>query len=569
FKAGESENNVVSFYEYDVWNQLKKSTESNKIVSYAYNGEGYRVQKNVNGQIEKYVYEGDKVVLELDGAGTQTAANLYGMNLVSRTADSETAYYLYNGHADVVGLINTAGDTLATYYYDAFGNATETTGDKDNPYRYAGYRYDEETDVYYLNARYYDAKIARFMTEDTYRGSAMDPLSLNLYTYVSNNPIRYYDPTGHSQEDYERGMDQVADQIAGDISDDALNDNLAAQIDALQEAIESENEAEADLYKGRIDALEDLLQDKDASKNGGKKRSKAEIVSEKAINAYMSGNSYIGNRFVLGLYQSFVGYRKSTSLISKEGPLLASVASDIGGPIYYNDKPKPATKGTGNSEDVTRALARLLIGNPINAFVTQNPYPTEFLTGVPVIDLFYAAGFVMDNDGVYHARQDALQQYGGYNSVYDIIFDYATSMKAQPFQFTYDDQDYRFWAWKGDYLNLGAGAELGLYKRLSVFGNQTDHWLVDTNLALPMTLTLNDNKGNPIASYNPSEPQWWITAFNPDKQNVNAGDLRVTYTVDFSGNKENEGMFDAFYKAFKKNSMWTFDTKNNTATLNF
>jgi hypothetical protein len=53
--------------------------------------------------------------------------------------------------------------------------------------------------LYYLNSRFYDAKIARFLSEDTYRGKARDPLSLNLYSYVSNNPITYSDPTGHHQ----------------------------------------------------------------------------------------------------------------------------------------------------------------------------------------------------------------------------------------------------------------------------------------------------------------------------------------------------------------------------------
>ncbi len=197
FKAGESEDSSVSFYEYDELNQLVKTTEGNKKISYAYNGEGYRVQKSINGQVSNYLYEGDKVVLETNGTGAQTAANIYGTNLVSRTADSETAYYLYNGHADVVALLSTTGSTLASYYYDAFGNATEKTGTASNPYRYAGYRYDEETDVYYLNARYYDAKIARFMTEDTYTGQMNDPLSLNLYTYCHNEPMMYVDPTGH------------------------------------------------------------------------------------------------------------------------------------------------------------------------------------------------------------------------------------------------------------------------------------------------------------------------------------------------------------------------------------
>lgn len=57
--------------------------------------------------------------------------------------------------------------------------------------------YDEETEIYYLNARYYDPKIARFLTEDTFRGVKNDPLSLNLYTYCHNEPIMYIDPDGH------------------------------------------------------------------------------------------------------------------------------------------------------------------------------------------------------------------------------------------------------------------------------------------------------------------------------------------------------------------------------------
>jgi RHS repeat-associated protein len=52
--------------------------------------------------------------------------------------------------------------------------------------------------LYYLNARMYDPKTARFIQEDTYDGNPNDPLSLNLYTYCANNPLIYWDPTGHS-----------------------------------------------------------------------------------------------------------------------------------------------------------------------------------------------------------------------------------------------------------------------------------------------------------------------------------------------------------------------------------
>ncbi len=110
--------------------------------------------------------------------------------------------YLYNGHSDIVSLVKSNGEVRVSYYYDAFGNVInkdlKNQGEISNPFGYSGYQYDEETKTYYLNARMYDPQYARFLQEDTYRGKANDPLSLNLYTYVHNNPIRYFDPSGHS-----------------------------------------------------------------------------------------------------------------------------------------------------------------------------------------------------------------------------------------------------------------------------------------------------------------------------------------------------------------------------------
>lgn len=140
-----------------------------------------------------------------------------------------------------------------------------------------------------------------------------------------------------------------------------------------------------------------------------------------------------------------------------------------------------------------------------------------------------------DGDGIYHTRQDALQQYGGYNDFYDFAFDLATSMASAKFPFTYNGKGYILWAWKGDYLNLGAGAELGIY-----YGGEP-HWLVDTSLAMEMHLMLH-YKGQLIADYAPNERQWWITSFNPFVLGARAGDLMATYFVYFS----DMGMFNAF-----------------------
>ena len=196
--AGETEDGVsqfAEFYEYDSFNQLIKVTKGAATNIYSYNGEGMRVNKNANGVLTSIGYEYDKPIVEHNGTEF-TAVNLYGTNLISRTAGNQTLYYQFNGHADVVGLIDNTGTLVASYYYDAFGVPTEQTGDASNPFRYGGYVYDEETGLYYIRSRFYDASVARFIQEDIYTGKYSDPLSLNLYTYVLNNPLRYLDPTG-------------------------------------------------------------------------------------------------------------------------------------------------------------------------------------------------------------------------------------------------------------------------------------------------------------------------------------------------------------------------------------
>lgn len=198
-----------AIYEYNVFNQLVRTYQGNKTIENVYNAEGLRVSKTVNGETCNYLYEYDKIVLETDGAGNQTARNVYGTSLLSREAGGEKLTYHYNGHGDVTSLTNTSGTVTASYYYDVFGNHLSGRGGGgeqdgagesliDNPFRYAGYEFDDETDLYYLKSRFYSAETARFLQEDTYRGDPSDPLSLNLYVYCANAPIRYWDPTGFS-----------------------------------------------------------------------------------------------------------------------------------------------------------------------------------------------------------------------------------------------------------------------------------------------------------------------------------------------------------------------------------
>jgi RHS repeat-associated protein len=78
-----------------------------------------------------------------------------------------------------------------------FGSHIGTTGNVENPYRYAGYRWDAETGLYYLNARYYAPEIGRFITRDAFHGFEDDPASLNWYNYAHSNPVTYVDLNGY------------------------------------------------------------------------------------------------------------------------------------------------------------------------------------------------------------------------------------------------------------------------------------------------------------------------------------------------------------------------------------
>ena len=97
---------------------------------------------------------------------------------------------------------------MVEYNYDGYGNiismvdnTTNKIGEK-NPYRYRSYYYDAETTWYYLNSRYYNPNIGRFITMDEieYLGSTSTLLSYNLFTYCEGNPVIYGDNVGNARE---------------------------------------------------------------------------------------------------------------------------------------------------------------------------------------------------------------------------------------------------------------------------------------------------------------------------------------------------------------------------------
>ncbi|MCL6600922.1 MAG: hypothetical protein K6T81_19630 [Alicyclobacillus macrosporangiidus] len=116
--------------------------------------------------------------------------------------------YVYDGLGNIIGLVDdtstdsTYGTEVVKYTYDAWGNvlthtdSTNTGLDTANPFIYRGYWYDWDTGLYYLNARYYNPKIGRFLSEDPVAPKVGDAESYNAYSYVRNNPQSFTDPNG-------------------------------------------------------------------------------------------------------------------------------------------------------------------------------------------------------------------------------------------------------------------------------------------------------------------------------------------------------------------------------------
>ena len=195
------------------------------------------------------------------------------------------------------------------------------------------------------------------------------------------------------------------------------------------------------------------------------------------------------------------------------------------------------------------------------------------LTQDGVLDpaILAAIGAFKDEKGVYHIKQDYWQswEFVGYNSLYDWFFDIGvgtTGGTVEYMNFPFigaDGKKYTIWVWKGDYINLGAGAEAGIYKESGIPG----HWLTSTENAMPMTLDLKEDRSRrTIFRYSPSEDNWWITGFFPlgAGHTVQASELEATITIDFS---DNENLYEGFYKEYGSvdDSPWSFDGK--VATL--
>ena len=199
-------------YGWDCGRRLMLFQDHGNTTSYSYTADGLRSSKTHQGVTTQYFYSGKRLIAEK--TPSYKLNFLYDENgiLYGFVKDNRTKYYYYirDVYQNILGIMDNTGAIVVKYNCDAWGNheVLDGNGNKNtsetfigniNPFRYKGYYYDKESNMYYCKSRYYVPEWGRFLNSDSIE--YLDPQSingLNLYAYCGNDPVNYADPSGHS-----------------------------------------------------------------------------------------------------------------------------------------------------------------------------------------------------------------------------------------------------------------------------------------------------------------------------------------------------------------------------------
>jgi RHS repeat-associated protein len=184
--------------------------------SYLYDIDNYRVSKTNRDELTTdFVFDlNGKILEEISGDTTIQYVFIKERHL-ARVEDDETLFYGTDHVNSPVLMTDAEGNTVWSGDVSPFGDYTVIDSDEyeELALKFTGKDMDEDVGLYYFNARWYDAETGRFITEDPIRDG------LNWYGYVSNNPLRFIDPTGLMTDEH---RDEYSKLEAGGASTEEL-----------------------------------------------------------------------------------------------------------------------------------------------------------------------------------------------------------------------------------------------------------------------------------------------------------------------------------------------------------
>ena len=296
-------------YSWTKGSQLQKVTGSGLEATYTYDASGIRTSKTVNGVTTEYLTAGGSVLSEkkngiwqhylYDGSGQLMAIRYKGADY----------YYIRDGLMSITGLVDANGTAVVNYRYDSWGMLTGITGSmagtlgKDNPYRFKGYYYDEETGFYYISSRYYNPSICRFLSADILEALEVqeDLYDKNRYAYCDNNPIMRVDIYGAIWHLVVGAAVGIATQFVADVGIGLMSGNSIGEV------------------MGSLSAVDYVS----AAVGGALAASGISAVGAIAANAALGGTTYLANCGYKGEKANVVDFGAAT--------VVGGIAGKIGG----------------------------------------------------------------------------------------------------------------------------------------------------------------------------------------------------------------------------------------------
>ncbi len=200
-------------------NRLKRiiisGADETTFIDYYYDLNGLRIKKEViteynddrinEFEIIKYYYEGNRLITEYKDENKRLDFLYDNNGILYGFIENKTNiyYYVRDCMQNILGIIDSNKTIVVKYNYNAYGEILSTTGNpyigSKNPFRYKGYYYDDETNLYYCNSRYYVTEWCRWLTPDSVEYLDSSNINvLNLFSYCGNDPVNMYDPDGNS-----------------------------------------------------------------------------------------------------------------------------------------------------------------------------------------------------------------------------------------------------------------------------------------------------------------------------------------------------------------------------------
>ena len=170
--------------------------------TYTYNSEGIRISKTTSSGTYTYILDGNRIIKEIK----PNNINVYyhydekGL-LVGFNYNNNEYFYVRDILGNIINILDSNGNIQASYRYNAYGKIEyideESIIEGINSFFYKGYYYDEETQLYYCNSRYYNPNICRWISIDEISYLDSDDINgINLWCYCGNNPVMYLDSEG-------------------------------------------------------------------------------------------------------------------------------------------------------------------------------------------------------------------------------------------------------------------------------------------------------------------------------------------------------------------------------------